>query len=148
MSEEWTTIARDAWAAAGVADRIDLRIGPARHPRALPDDPVVDLAYIDANKEGYIDYFEAIVPRLRPAGSSSSTTPSGAAGWPTPSADDETPLAIRAFNDHVVADPRVDAVMRLHRRRPDRLRQNARVSRARGRCRRRAAGLRRPAARR
>ena len=35
---------------------------------ALPDDPVVDLAYVDANKEGYIDYFEAIVPRLRPGG--------------------------------------------------------------------------------
>ena len=69
VSEEWTSIARDAWGAAGVADRIDLRIGPAQATLdALPDEASVDLAYIDANKEGYIDYFEAIVPRLRPGG--------------------------------------------------------------------------------
>ena len=112
VSEEWTSIARDAWAAAGVADRIDLRIGPAQATLdALPDDRSVDLAYIDANKEGYIDYFEAIVPRLRPDGLLLADNTLWSGRVADASADDANTVAIRAFNDHVVADPRVDAVI-------------------------------------
>ena len=112
VSEEWTSIARDAWAAAGVADRIDLRIGPAQATLdALPDDRSVDLAYIDANKEGYIDYFEAIVPRLRPDGLLLADNTLWSGRVADASADDTNTVAIRAFNDHVVADKRVDAVM-------------------------------------
>ena len=111
VSEEWTNIARDAWAAAGVADRIDLRIGPATETlAALPADPV-DLAYVDANKDGYIDYFEAIVPRLRPGGLLLVDNTLWSGRVADPSADDANSVAIRAFNDHVVADDRVDAVI-------------------------------------
>ena len=71
----------------------------------------VDLAYIDANKEGYIDYFEAIVPRLRPDGLLLADNTLWSGRVADASADDANTVAIRAFNDHVVADPRVDAVM-------------------------------------
>jgi caffeoyl-CoA O-methyltransferase len=111
VSEEWTAIARDAWEKAGVADRIDLRIGPATETlRSLTDEPV-DLAYVDANKDGYIDYFEAIVPILRPRGLLLVDNTLWAGRVVDSSADDDNTQAIRAFNDHVVADPRVDAVM-------------------------------------
>ncbi len=69
VSEEWTALARDAWGRAGVADRIDLRIGPALETlRALPAEPEVDLAFIDADKENYIAYWDELVPRIRPGG--------------------------------------------------------------------------------
>ena len=62
MSEEWTAIAREHWEQAGVADRIELRIGPAADTlRALPADPPIDLAFIDADKPGYRTYYEEIV---------------------------------------------------------------------------------------
>ncbi len=65
VSEEYTAIARQAWAEAGVADRIDLRVAPALETlRALPADPTIDLAFIDADKGGYAAYFEELVPRV------------------------------------------------------------------------------------
>jgi caffeoyl-CoA O-methyltransferase len=112
VSEEWTRVAQDAWREAGLADRIELRIGPARDTlEALPADPAIDLAYVDADKEGYIAYFEAIVPRLRPRGLLLADNTLWTGRVADPSADDANTVAIRAFNDHVVADPRVDAVM-------------------------------------
>ncbi|HEV7723098.1 MAG TPA: O-methyltransferase, partial [Iamia sp.] len=71
VSEEWTAIAREAWADAGVADRIDLRIAPAAETLAgdlFGDDEPIDLAFIDADKPGYITYHDLLVPRLRPGG--------------------------------------------------------------------------------
>lgn len=69
ISEEWTTIASEAWAEAGVDDVIDLRVAPALETlQALPTDPVIDLAFIDADKPGYASYYEELVPRLRPGG--------------------------------------------------------------------------------
>ena len=57
VSEEWTSIGREHWELAGVADRIDLRIGPALETlAALPSDLIVDLAFIDADKVGYLAY--------------------------------------------------------------------------------------------
>ena len=65
VSEEWTAIARRHWKAGGVSDRIDLVIAPAiKTLRALPDDTPVDLAFIDADKTGYLAYYEELVPRL------------------------------------------------------------------------------------
>jgi caffeoyl-CoA O-methyltransferase len=108
VSEEWTAIAREAWQAAGVADRIDLRIGPAQETLdALPPEPL-DLAYIDANKDGYIGYFEAIVPRLRAGGLLLVDNTLWSGRVADPSADDDNTTAIRAFNDHAAADPRVE----------------------------------------
>src|SRR3984957_3512859 len=69
VSEEWTSLAREYWQRAGLADRIELRLGPALDTlRALPPGPHLDLAFIDADKTGYVGYWDEIVPRSRPGG--------------------------------------------------------------------------------
>lgn len=112
VSEEWTAIARDAWAEAGVDDRIDLRIAPAAETlAALPDEPTIDLAFVDADKTGYLAYYEELVPRLRPGGwlVADNTLWSGAVV--DPEATDDATDAIRAYNDRAAADERVDTVL-------------------------------------
>src|SRR5690348_2570078 len=69
VSEEWTSIGRRYWERAGVADRIELIIGPAADTlRALPVDVGFDLAFIDADKPNYAVYYEEVLRRLRPNG--------------------------------------------------------------------------------
>ena len=112
VSEEWTSIARRYWERAGVADRIDLRIGPALDTlRALPPESQIDLAFIDADKSSYRDYYEEIFTRLSPGGVIlvDNVLWGGAAADPT--IGDDTAEALRAFNDHVAADSRVSVVM-------------------------------------
>ena len=111
VSAEYTAIARRYWEKAGVADRIDLRLGPALDTlRALPAEPL-DFAFIDADKENYRAYYEELVPRLRPGGllAIDNVLWSGQ----VIRAVDQTPntVAIRALNDHVAADRRVQSVM-------------------------------------
>jgi len=113
VSEEWTAIARQAWAEAGVDDRIDLRIAPAVETlRALPPDPVIDLAFIDADKGGYLDYYEELVPRLRPGGwvVADNTLWSGLVADEGAEADSAT-TALRAYNDRAASDDRVTTVL-------------------------------------
>jgi caffeoyl-CoA O-methyltransferase len=112
VSEEWTAIAREHWVAAGVDDRIDLRIGPAADTlRSLPDEPPIDLAFIDADKTGYRTYYDEIVDRLRPGGVVliDNVLWSGNVIDPADTSDDTE--ALRALNDHVAADERVEAVL-------------------------------------
>lgn len=112
VSEEWTALGREAWAQAGVDDRIDLRIAPAADTlRSLPADPTIDLAFIDADKPGYLTYYEELVPRLRPGGwiVADNTLWSGAVV--DPDATDANTEAIRAYNDRAAADDRVDTVV-------------------------------------
>lgn len=112
ISEEWTDVARRAWARDGVDDRIDLRIGTALDTlRSLPGDPSLDLAFIDADKGGYIDYFEELVPRLRPDGVLLVDNVLWGGAVIDAAATDENTRAIRAFNDHAAADERVEGVM-------------------------------------
>jgi len=64
-SAEWTAIARRYWERAGVADRIDLRLGDAHETlRTLPAEPTFDLAFVDADKAGYADYVDQLHPRM------------------------------------------------------------------------------------
>ena len=112
VSEEWTAIAREHWEKAGVADRIELRIGPAAETlRALPAEPPIDLAFIDADKPGYRTYYEEIVARLRPNGLVLLDNVLWSGNVVDESDDSENTVAIRAVNDHVAADARVEAVM-------------------------------------
>jgi caffeoyl-CoA O-methyltransferase len=111
ISEEYTNIARRYWACAGVADRIELRIGPAIETlRALPDDPHLDLAFIDADKTGYPDYWAEIVPRVRPGGVIliDNVLRGGRIVLPPTNADDAT---MAEFNDIVAADKRVTSMI-------------------------------------
>ncbi|MGH8984990.1 MAG: O-methyltransferase [Acidimicrobiia bacterium] len=112
VSEEWTSIAGRYWDLAGVTDKIELRIGPALDTlRALPRDEAYDLAFIDADKPNYPNYFEELLPRLRRNGLIlvDNTLWSGAVV--DSSTTDDNTKAIQAFNDMVAADDRVDCVM-------------------------------------
>src|ERR687897_279496 len=118
VSEEWTAIARRAWDRAGLADRIELRIAPALDTlRSLPAEPHIDLAFIDADKGGYVGYWDELVPRGRPGG---LLLADNVLWWgrvvepPRPAEanePDDNTRAIRAFNDHVAADDRVDVAI-------------------------------------
>ncbi|MGS2614239.1 O-methyltransferase [Micromonospora sp. LZ34] len=110
ISEEYTGIARRYWDRAGVADRIELRIGPAADGlHELPHERYLDFAFIDADKTGYPIYWTELVPRMRPGGviAVDNVLRGGRVIAPQ-NADDR---AIAAFNDEVLADVRVDAVM-------------------------------------
>ncbi|MGH0031583.1 MAG: O-methyltransferase [Myxococcota bacterium] len=112
VSEEWTAIARRSWEKAGVADRIELVIAPAVETlEALPLQEDIDLAFIDADKPGYPAYYEALLARLRPGGVILVDNVLWTGRVADPSADDDQTKAIRAFNDKVAADERVDRVM-------------------------------------
>jgi caffeoyl-CoA O-methyltransferase len=111
ISEEWTSLARTYWQKAGLADRIDLRVGPALDTlRALPSAAALDLAFIDADKTGYAAYWEEIVPRTRPGGVIvvDNTLLHGRIFHAEPDPD---AVAIRQFNEHVLADDRVVLAM-------------------------------------
>lgn len=112
VSEEWTAIGRAAWARAGVADRIELRIAPAIETlRSLPREEHIDLAFIDADKPSYADYFEELVVRLRPNGLILVDNVLWGGAIVDESVQDDNTKALRAFNDLVAADDRVDTVM-------------------------------------
>ena len=112
VSEEWTALGRAHWEKAGVSDRIELRIAPAVDTLAsLPAEPQFDLAFVDADKPNYANYFEGLLPRVRPNGVILVDNVLWGGNVVKADADDENTLAIRAFNDKVAADDRVDTVM-------------------------------------
>ena len=115
ISEEWTAIGRRHWSAAGLADRIDLRLGPAAESmQAMLDEGQAgsfDFLFIDADKTGYARYYELGLELLRPGGlvAVDNVLWDGAVAAPGPGdADTE---ALRAFNDALILDRRVDLVM-------------------------------------
>jgi caffeoyl-CoA O-methyltransferase len=68
-SAEWTAVGRRYWERAGLADRIELRIGDALPAlRDLPAEETFDLAFVDADKTGYPAYVEELYPRMRTNG--------------------------------------------------------------------------------
>ena len=112
VSAEWTGIARRYWQRAGLSERIDLRLAPAVETlRALPGDPVIDFAFIDADKTGYPQYYEELVTRLRPGGLIVLDNVLRSGRVVDPSAQDAADVAVRAVNDTIAADERVDTVM-------------------------------------
>jgi caffeoyl-CoA O-methyltransferase len=112
VSEEWTTIAREHWQRAGVTDRIELRIAPAIETlRSLPTDPVIDLAFIDADKTSYTTYVDELVPRLRPNGLLLIDNVLWGGAVIDPKANDADTMAIRACNDHVAAHPDLESLI-------------------------------------
>jgi caffeoyl-CoA O-methyltransferase len=111
VSDEWTSMARKYWQRAGLSGRIDLQLRPAIETlRALPEAGVFDLAFIDADKPGYVGYWDEVVPRIRPGGLilADNTLSSGRVA--DPGIPDER-VPVRAFNDHALADERVDLVL-------------------------------------
>ena len=110
VSEEWTAVARSYWERAGVADRVELRLGPALDTlRSLPPEPQFDLAFIDADKRSYPDYLTELVPRLVPGGVLLADN----VLWSGKISDDpgESAEALRRFNRLVADHPDLEAVV-------------------------------------
>ena len=99
-------------AAADMSDRIEVRRGPAIETVRTLDGPF-DLVFVDADKEGYLDYYEATLPKLSPRGLIvvDNVLWSGRVAAPEAEDDSEATRALRAFNDRVDADERVVNVM-------------------------------------
>ncbi|HYC01152.1 MAG TPA: O-methyltransferase [Candidatus Limnocylindrales bacterium] len=112
INEEWTSIGRRHWQRAGVADKIDLRLGPAAETlAALPADAVFDLAFIDADKGGYKTYYEEILKRLKPGGVILVDNVLWMGSVVDPDNTAEDTIAIREFNDFVAGDSRVEVAI-------------------------------------
>jgi len=112
LSEEWTAVARSYWERAGLTDRIELRLGPALETvRSLPARPRIDLAFIDADKTGYADYWAELVPRMRPGGVILVDNVLWSGKVVEPTVADADTAALREFNAMVCADERVERVL-------------------------------------
>ena len=112
VSEEWTAIARRYWQRAGLAEQIELRIAPALDTlRELLAEPVIDIAFIDADKGNYPLYYEELVTRLRPGGLIVIDNVLMGGEVVDPAVRSKSVEAVRRMNEIIVGDDRVDSVM-------------------------------------
>ena len=109
VNEETTAVARRYAEEAGVADRIDYRVGPAIDELGALDGPF-DLVFIDADKESYIDYYENVLPKVSERGFIVADNVLWS-GRVLEDDGDESTQAIKRFNEHVAADDRVECLM-------------------------------------
>lgn len=103
-------IARENVDAAGVGDRVEIRVGPAIETiRELPEESALDFAYLDAEKTGYPDYYDELVARLNPGGllAIDNVFMDGRIVKP----EDEGTIAVAGLNDRILTDERVESVM-------------------------------------
>lgn len=114
INDELEPLMREAWDRAGVADRIELRLGDALESleKLSTAGESFDLAFIDANKRQYSEYYEKVMGMLRPGGLivADDTLWDGKVYEENPDGDAQTVSLLR-FNDAVSSDPRVEAVM-------------------------------------
>lgn len=115
VSEEYTRMARETWAEAGISNRITLKIGPAVDTlAALEKDGRAgqfDMAFIDADKPNYDAYYEACLRLLRQGGLIAIDNVLWGGSVANPDKDDLNVNAIRALNEKVYKDERVDAAL-------------------------------------
>jgi caffeoyl-CoA O-methyltransferase len=110
ISEEFAGIAKRNIDDAGVGDRVEFRIGPARDAlEAIPAEPAFDFAFIDADKPGYPDYYELVLPRMRRGGL--ILLDNMLQGGRVVAPDSENARVIDALNRRIHDDERVDAAM-------------------------------------
>ena len=111
VDEEWTSIARDYWAKEGLDDRIRLELRPALETlEALIDDGHrgdFDFAFVDADKQNYVDYYEGCMDLVRPGGLLAFDNVLWSGSVVDPEDDDSSTKAIRRLNDTVADDDRV-----------------------------------------
>jgi caffeoyl-CoA O-methyltransferase len=110
VSEQYTAVARRYWERAGVADRIELRLGDAHETlRALPAEPTFGLAFVDADKTGYADYVEQLHPRMADNGVILLDNTLRGGGVLAPETDDDR--AVAELNAALARDPRWETVL-------------------------------------
>jgi caffeoyl-CoA O-methyltransferase len=109
VNEETTAVARRYAKEAGVDDRIDYRVGPALEALEALDGQF-DFVFIDADKENYVNYYEAVLPKLTERGFIVADNVLWS-GRVVEDGGDESTQAIKAFNEHVASDDRVESLM-------------------------------------
>jgi len=110
IDEKNAEVARRHFDSSPHGDRIDLRLGPAMDTIAALEGPL-DVVFIDADKTGYLDYYEAVLPKLAPHGVIVVDNTLWGGRVLDPSEDSESTVALRKFNEHVLADERTDCVL-------------------------------------
>jgi caffeoyl-CoA O-methyltransferase len=111
VSVEWTDVARRYWTDAGVAHKIDLRIGPAVQTLKTLEEGSFDFAFIDADKPGYDAYYERALRLVRPGGLIAIDNVLWSGRVADDADQDERTVAIRALNAKIATDKRVDVAM-------------------------------------
>lgn len=112
ITDRYLATARAAWEEAGVADRIEVLVGPATERLAeLPDDAPVDLAFVDADKTGYAGYVDQLLPRLSERGVIVVDNVLWGGTVVGDTDRSESTVALRSFNDAIAARDDVFAVM-------------------------------------
>jgi len=115
VSEEWTAVARRYWKKAGVEDKIDLRLGPALETLdtliSLRQTGRFDMAFIDADKGNYLAYYERLVELVRPGGLIVVDNTLWSGDVADPSNQKPDTVALRAFNDALHRDERIDLAL-------------------------------------
>ena len=115
VSEEYTSIARRHWQAAGVADRIELVIAPAKDTLdariAAGESGRYDFAFIDADKTGYLAYYERLMKLVRPGGLIVVDNTLWGGEVANPGNRDADTMALREFNDVLHKDPRIELAL-------------------------------------
>ncbi len=115
VSEEWTAIARRYWQESGLADQIELRLGPAQETlsQVLRESGPgsFDFAFIDADKLSYDAYYEQCLSLVRPGGLIALDNMLWSGAVADPSNQEPNPEAIRALNRKIRDDPRVESCL-------------------------------------
>lgn len=112
LVDTYASTATEAWEEAGVGGRIELRIGPAADGlAALPAEPHIDLAFVDADKTGYRTYVDLLLPRMRDRGLILVDNVLWSGQVIDESDDSADTVALRDFNDHVAARTDCNAVI-------------------------------------
>lgn len=112
VSERWTDVARRHWAAAGVAHKVDLRLAPALETlQALlvaGEAGSFDFAFLDADKENYLRYYEFALELVRPGGLIVADNTLWSGRVVDPSNNAASTVALRQFNERLHGDERID----------------------------------------
>jgi caffeoyl-CoA O-methyltransferase len=112
LSEEFAATARRNIDAAGVGDRVEIRLGPAKESlAAIPAEPAFDFAFIDADKQGYPDYYELVLERMRRGGL--VLLDNMLQGGRVVDPDTENARVVDALNRRIHEDDRVDMAMTI-----------------------------------
>jgi predicted O-methyltransferase YrrM len=111
VSEQWTSVARRYWEEAGVSDKIDLRLAPAKETLddllASGQAGTFDFIFIDADKQGYADYYERALQLLRPGGLIAVDNVLWSGRVADPAVADRDTKALRSFNERLLRDERI-----------------------------------------
>jgi len=110
IDEQHAEVAQRHFDASPFGDRIELRRGPAIDTIAALEGPF-DVVFIDADKAGYRDYYEAVLPKLADHGVIVADNTLWGGRVFDPEESSETTVALREFNEHVLADERTECVL-------------------------------------